>query len=57
MEIEKTKRSGPLFGRSRVYGSLFFGSGGDLTKYIRCLLDRLGSPQNDPTPIGEDNHT
>ena len=25
--------------------------------YIRRLLDRLGFPQNDPTPIGEDNRT
>ena len=25
--------------------------------YIRRLLDKLGFPQNDPTPIGEDNRT
>ncbi len=27
---EEAKRRAPLFGRSRVYGNLFFGSGGDL---------------------------
>ncbi len=25
--------------------------------YIRRMIDRLGFPQNDPIPIGEDNRT